>query len=541
MQRRILVLAMVIILVLAGFSACGNTNTTGTPTAKAQEDAGAAQSTDEPEAPEQSVEASEQSVEASAETQVPGADAEAEEGQDASEAKDPAGAQETAQNEDGTLDADEPESDAAASGDSNSGLLQCGEVFTYGDLQYHVLRVKDETTGDGERFLLVKMEVFNNGSNDVNFSSLLSFELTDKSGRVTYAPSPFARTEGNLDGTLLGNGRLVGEVAIELGDSTDQEFVMNIAQNFEYKPAWQITENDIGMTFAEVFESVAPKSEYTVGIPLETENLTVLLKSVSWEESDKEGLSVLLCEMELRNNSSNWLEFMLGMDYDVYSVNGSNLKVAAGRFDFPSEVEAEQTVSGIASFYFETGTTDFYMTVSSTAGGQQLVGDMMQNEIITFSLGSDTAAANAVDADAPGSDIAQTDADETDQDAVADGGEPASGLPDLYYLVPAFPTELLPIYPEATVVDSMYDYRGGTGQVSKYEVTAELSMPATSYEDAVAFYSGYGFKKETLTTNEGQTEETHFTGSLDKYTVKIQLLKFLHEERDTLGSIVLNY
>ncbi len=260
MQRRILVLAMAIIFVLAGFSACGNTNTTRTPTARAQEAAGAAQS------------------------------------------------------------ADEPESDAVASGESNSGLLPCGEVFTYGDLQYHVLRVKDETTGDGERFLLVKMEVFNNGSNDVNFSSLLSFELTDKSGRVTYAPSPFARTEGNLDGTLLGNGRLVGEVAIELGDSTDKEFVMNIAQNFEYKPAWQITENDIGMTFAEVFESVAPKSEYTVGIPLETENLTVLLKSVSWEESDKEGLSVLLCEMELRNNSSNWLEFMLGMDYDVYSV-----------------------------------------------------------------------------------------------------------------------------------------------------------------------------------------------------------------------------
>ncbi len=120
------------------------------------------------------------------------------------------------------------------------------------------------------------------------------------------------------------------------------------------------------------------------------------------------------------------------------------MKVAAGRFDFPSEVEAEQTVSGIASFYFETGTTDFYMTVSSTAGGQQLVGDMMQNEIITFSLGSDTEAAGAVDADAPGSDIAQTDADETDLDAVADAGEPASDCPTCTTWFPLFQPNCCP-------------------------------------------------------------------------------------------------
>lgn len=506
MQRRVLVLVMAIVLVLAGFSACGNTNTGGTPANKAQGGAGVAQSAD-----------------ASAESQK-GAESQA-----------------SAQNEDGMLDPQESEAGEAAIGGADSGLLHCDEVFTYGDLQYHVLRVKDETVGDGERFLLLKMEVFNNGSNDVNFSSLLSFELTDKTGKVTYAPSPFARTEGNLDGTLLGNGRLVGEVAIELGDSTDKEFVMNIAQNFEYKPAWLITEKDIGMTFAEVFESVAPKSEYTVGIPLETENLMVLLKSVSWQESDKEGLSVLLCEMELRNNSSDWLQFMLGMDYDVYSVKGNNLKMAAGRFDFPSEVEGNDTVSGIASFYFETGMTDFYMTVSSTAGGQQLVGEMMKNEIITFSLGSNATVADAKDTDTSGSDASESDTSDTSQEAVADGSNSESGLPDRGYLVPAYPLDLLPIYKEATVVDSMYDYRGGTGQVSKYEVTAELSMPAASYDDAVALYSGYGFKKETLTTNEGQTEETRFAGTLDKYTVKISILKFLHEDRDTLGSIVLNY
>ena len=515
-KRRVLVLVMAIVLVLAVFSACGNTTSGSSSHDNAQGTAGVTQDVKATDAPDQGA-----ASPAQAQTS----------GQDTGEEEPPE-----------SLGAQETNADAATGAAVvNGGLLNCDGIFTYGDLQYHILRVRDETTGDGERFLLVKMEVFNNGSNDVNFSSLLSFELTDKSGKVTYAPSPFAKTEGNLDGTLLSSGRLVGEVALELGDSTEKSFVMNIAQNFEFRPAWLITEKDLGESFAEVFEPDMPKSDYTVGIPLERGVLTVLMKNVGLEESGKEGLSLLLCEMELRNNSADWLPFMLGMDYDVYSVKGNNLDMAAGRFDFPSEVEGNATVSGIASFYCEAGTTDFYMTVSSTAGGQQMVGDMMHNDIITFSIGAVDTDVEVTGADVTGLGVSDSDASQDDQQPIAEADKSESGQPDLALLVPDYPLDLLPIFPEAAIVDSVYDYRGGTGQESKYKVTAELSVPAAGYDDVVAFYSGYGFGKETSTTNEGATEETRLTGSLDKYTVEITILKFLHTDRDTICEIVLTY
>ncbi len=108
-------------------------------------------------------------------------------------------------------------------------------------------------------------------------------------------------------------------------------------------------------------------------------------------------------------------------------------------------------------------------------------------------------------------------------------------------LVPDYPHDILPLYQNAKVYDSIYDYRGGTGQISKYTITAKLVLPSDSYEDAVQHYNGFGLEKEIMLTNNGETEETTFTGVISKYTVKVSILRFLKADGDPLVSILISY
>ena len=401
-----------------------------------------------------------------------------------------------------------PPTDSSAKAEDS--LLSCGEVFTDKNLSVNILGVKEEKSESGERFLLIKMEVFNSGSSDMNFSSLMSFDLTDESRKTSYSLSPFAKTEGSLDGTIFPNNKIIGEVAFEIEDSKDNIFVLHIAQDFEYKPAYKITDNNFGNNFEEVFENQDIKSDYTVGVPVETDSLTILLKSVSKEESKKEGLDLLLCEMELTNKTSDSQPFFLGFHYDVFSADGMNLDMFAGRFDFPVEVEGNSSVSGIASFYFEKGKTDFYMTVKSNLGNQS------KNETIVFSL-------------------------EEQKDNTAMRKLPKYEEFEEKDLVPNYPLDVLPLYQNSKVIDSMYDYAGGTGQSSKHIITADSVLPSGSFDDAVKYYSEFGLNKEISTTNNDETEEVKFTGELGEYTVEISVLRFLKANGDPLVSIRISY
>ncbi len=406
----------------------------------------------------------------------------------------------------------EPTSNTNATTQTEVKLLACGECYTDGDLSFNILSVKENITNDSERLLLVKMEVFNIGNNDISFSSLMSLELTDEHGDNNYSISPFARTDGNLDGTIFPKNKIIGEVAFEIEDSKDNVFVLHIGQNFELKPAYQITEYDLGTSFEEMFESEGIVSEYTVGVPLETENLTILLKDVSSEESKKEGLDLLLCEIEVTNKGTESQDLMLGFNYDVFSADGMNLDMYAGMFDLPVTIEGNSSVSGIASFYFEKGKKDFYMTITPN------LSSLGQKETIVFSLELEQQTS-------------------TDQRKLLKYEDQASE--DL--LVPNYPHDILPLYQASKVIDSIYDYRGGTGQTSQHTITAELILPSNSFDSAVEFYDGFGLEKEILTTNNGNTEEATFTGEIGEYTIEVSILRFLIGDGDPLVSVKINY
>lgn len=244
------------------------------------------------------------------------------------------------------------------------GLKKCGEVYKGAQLSYNIIGVRTKEYSDGVKNLILKLEVFNHSSEDINFSAFDRLTVFDKND-VEYGLNILADVETDLIGTITPENKIMGETAFEITDSNEEDFVLNIGNNFEYKPAIEITKNDIDKTFLEQFAGSGTKSEYTIGVPLESKQLTILLKSANVKSSDKEGKEILLCELDITNKTKETQNFMLGLNFNgVYTADGVRLNEAVNDYTLQNTIEENQTINGIASFYIEEGRKDFYMTVT---------------------------------------------------------------------------------------------------------------------------------------------------------------------------------
>lgn len=114
---------------------------------------------------------------------------------------------------------DEPTDESDEVSDSNS----VGDTVSMGDLDHtlHAARWDegDEFTSpdDGERWLILDIELTNNSDDSSAISSLLMWQLVDEDNRSRDLEI-FADTQGSLDGEL-GSGRAMrGEIAFEVAD-----------------------------------------------------------------------------------------------------------------------------------------------------------------------------------------------------------------------------------------------------------------------------------------------------------------------------------
>ncbi len=237
-----------------------------------------------------------------------------------------------------------------------------GTSYSDGQLKYNLLGSKIEEQGD-YKYLIVELEVYNDGNEDIKFSAF--DRLTLYGGNEEYSLDLFVSLDANLEGSITPGNKIMGEVGFDITDSSDDNYVLHIGENFEYKPAIQIGADEIGATFEQQFESSGVESEYAIGVPVESEQLNILLKSATVIPSDKEGKEVLLLDLDITNNDSESATFMLGLNFNgVYTSEGVKMDSEATEWTLQSTVESGETASGIASFYIEEGTRDFYMTVT---------------------------------------------------------------------------------------------------------------------------------------------------------------------------------
>lgn len=243
------------------------------------------------------------------------------------------------------------------------GLTKCGEVYKDKELSYNVIGVRTNAYENGVTYLILKLEVLNHSNDNINFSAFDRFALFG--GDTEYALDIMADVDTDLTGTITPDNKIMGEVAFEITDSTSDEYVLHIGRNFEYTPAIKIGAGDIGKSFVEQLEGSGVTSEYTIGVPVESKQLTILLQSVTIKESDKEGKEILLLDLAVTNNESESNNFMLGINFNgVFTAQGVQLDEAVNDWTLQSDISANETINGIASFYIEEGARGFYMTLT---------------------------------------------------------------------------------------------------------------------------------------------------------------------------------
>ncbi|WP_027400012.1 DUF4352 domain-containing protein [Anaerovorax odorimutans] len=256
------------------------------------------------------------------------------------------------------------ESKNTANNEKISGKVDCGDKFKCGDLSYSVIGVRTNEYDNGAKYLILKMEAYNNSLSDVMFSAIDKFKLYGKSNEE-YTLDLFADVDVRLEGQITSKNKIMGEVAFDVTDSKDESYILHIGDNYDnYKPAFNISEKDIDKTFEECFESNGVKSDYGIGDTIESKQFNVTLDSAQIKPSDKEGKELLVCEFTIKNNKTDNGTFMLGFSIlGAYNSNGLKLDVKDIDVTLPVDINGNSTVTGKVPFYIETGTRDFYVTV----------------------------------------------------------------------------------------------------------------------------------------------------------------------------------
>ena len=248
---------------------------------------------------------------------------------------------------------------------SVGNLKACGEVYEDSNLSYSVIGIRENEYNNGVKYLLLKLEVYNHSNEDVNFTPMDRFALLNNKNDEC-SLDLLAEVDGALNGLITSENKIMGEVAFEITDDETEDYVLQIGKSFEYKDAIKIQNSDIGAIYKENFESSGIESEYLIGVPLESDQLTILVKEAKIEASDKEGKELLLLDVSVKNNDSEAISFMAGINLNgVYTASGNKLDSSVNEWTFPNDyIESGETAEGILSYYVTDKERDFYMTVT---------------------------------------------------------------------------------------------------------------------------------------------------------------------------------
>ncbi|MBN2898042.1 MAG: DUF4352 domain-containing protein [Clostridia bacterium] len=247
----------------------------------------------------------------------------------------------------------------------DSGLVKCGEIYRDQELSYNILGVRTTAYDDGSKYLLLKMEVYNPTDEAVNFTPFDRFELlNDKNYECGL--DIFTSVDGKLEGNIMSEHKILGEVAFDITNTAAEKYTLRIGKGFEYKSAIEIDYSNMDKSFPEQFENSDKGSEYTLGVPVTSDQLTIVVDDAKIEGSDKPGKEVLLIDISVSNSDSESINFMAGLNLNgVYNAEGEKLEMAVGSWTFPNDaVDSGATLSGTISYYVENGARAFYVTVT---------------------------------------------------------------------------------------------------------------------------------------------------------------------------------
>jgi|LGVF01.2.fsa_nt_gb hypothetical protein len=235
------------------------------------------------------------------------------------------------------------------------------DIYKKDALSFHILGVREEINEMGH-YLILNFEVFNDGGDAVEINGFSQFALIDKK-EEEFGADLTAPCHTRLEGTLMSDNKLTGEIGFDIAGSNGDTFVVGIGEMFEYEKALTITLDDINYITEAVFDTGTVTSEYTVGIPVESKCFDVTLDKAEIR-TDSDGDLYLACTMIITNNTVEAQNFMAGFCYDAFTAEGINLSTSHLDYTLPATIEAGETVTGDATFKLDERLTSFYLSVT---------------------------------------------------------------------------------------------------------------------------------------------------------------------------------
>lgn len=270
-------------------------------------------------------------------------------------------------------------------------VVRCGEAYIQGDMKYSVIGARlDEV--DGAKYLVLKMEAYNDSVENYNFSALMNLGMVDSNGEEGYLDIMYPHYEIDLlDGNILSGNKRVGEAAFNITENQSETYILQIGKMMEFSNAIQVTGSDIDKTYGAVFENSGVKSDFTVGDTIEFEGGTITFDGVRVEpvntydsNYDETGMGLLVLDMTMVNNSDETFEFTsVGMFSSIRQVcadDGTKLKYEDYSYENRFPVEPGETRSETFGLYYRESDQNFYMTVNPNLNEREKV------MIGTFSL-----------------------------------------------------------------------------------------------------------------------------------------------------------
>ncbi len=270
-------------------------------------------------------------------------------------------------------------------------LKKCGEAYIQGDMKYSVIGARMDEI-EGKKYLILKMEAYNDSSENYNFSALMDLGMVDSKGKEGYLDVMYPHYEVDLlDGNIISGNKIVGEVAFDITEIQSDAYILQIGKMMTLKDAIKVTSDDMDKTYDAVFENSGIESEYTVGDTIEFEGVSITFDGVRIEpvntydsNYDEEGMGLLVLDMTLVNHSDETVEFtsvgMFSTIRQVCAADGTELEYEDYSYENRFPVEPEETRSETFGLYYRESDKDFYMTINPDIGEREKV------TIVTFSL-----------------------------------------------------------------------------------------------------------------------------------------------------------
>ncbi|MBF4693712.1 hypothetical protein [Fusibacter ferrireducens] len=273
----------------------------------------------------------------------------------------------------------------------NGDVVGCGEAYIQGDMKYSVIGARlDEV--DGSKYLVLKMEAYNDSAENYNFSAMMNLGMVNSNGQEGYLDIMYPHYEVDLlDGNILSGNKIIGEAAFDITEIQSDAYILKIGKMMVLSDAIEVTGSDIDVTYDAVFENGGVKSDFTVGDTVEFEGVSITFDGVRIEpvntydsNYDQPDMGLLVLDMTMENQSDEAIEFtsvgMFSTIRQVCAEDGSELEYEGYSYGNRFPVEPGETRSETFGLYYRTSDHNFYMTINPSVQEREKV------KIGTFSL-----------------------------------------------------------------------------------------------------------------------------------------------------------